>query len=265
MNRFEGTGLAVAIGAHVVLVGLLLIGARMMPPPVLPRNEPIEVSLSDEVGLKSEAPVVSHEKLAAKLSPVEAPVEPDSAPAEPEPAPEPKPAAKPKPAPVKPAPAPEAKPVQPQPSSNNSPRRRPDRPVAATGNLDGILNGTSNNHTTSTSTTPPAAVIGEAVKSSLKAELYRVLKPHWRAPTGADADKLRTTVRAELNPDGTIKGTPQVIRQEGVTDSNRAQAELHKERAIKAVLLAAPYSTFPAKFYEGWKVISPTFDWKMSQ
>jgi len=266
INRSEASGLTLAVIGHVVLFGLLSVGFLATPNPITLKPTPIEVSLVGEVSDESQAPVPSSEPMAAKLSPVEAPVEPDSAPAETIDTPEP--IAKPEPAPPKPAPAPVAKPAPPKPAKPTSAapaKPQPNKVVKPTGNLEGLDLGQTNNKTPSKSTTPPATTIGADVRRSLASELYRVLKPHWRAPSGADVDKLRTTVRAELNPDGTLKGTPRVVRQEGVTDSNRAQADLHKERAIRAVVVAAPYTTLPPKFYEGWKVITPTFDWKLSQ
>ena len=58
----------------------------------------------------------------------------------------------------------------------------------------------------------------------------------------------------ELNPDGSLKGRPQVVSQTGITDSNRPQASLHAERAIRAVQLAAPFD-LPEEFYDRWKRI----------
>ena len=267
ISRSEASGLSIAFLGHVVLFGLLSVGFLATPNPLSLRQAPIEVALVGEVGLESEAPVLSSEPMAAKLSPVEAPVEDDSSPSEPVAEPDPQPVARPDPAPARPSPAPKADPRRPDRPTTKASAQPPtaQRPVRPTGNLDGLELGKSNTRSNSSSLNPPAAAIGADVKRSLAGELYRVLKPHWRSPTGADIDKLRTTVRAELNPDGTLKGQPRVVRQEGVTPSNRAQADLHKERAIRAVVLAAPYKTFPPKFYEGWKVISPTFDWKLSQ
>ena len=69
-----------------------------------------------------------------------------------------------------------------------------------------------------------------------------------------DAEKLVTVLRWELNPDGSLKGRPEVVSQSGITDSNRPQAALHAERAIRAVQLAAPFD-LPEEFYDRWKRI----------
>ena len=113
-------------------------------------------------------------------------------------------------------------------------------------------------------TTPPGSTASPAVKSALAAEIVRQLKPHWRAPTGADADQLVTVVSARLNRDGSLSGTPEIVSQTGVTASNRAQADLHKERAIRAVQLAAPFN-LPEEFYNEWKLLRPRFDRRLSQ
>lgn len=260
MNRAEGTGLVVAVLAHAGILAVL--SAMFLHPELPPRKQAdaIEVSLSDEVGLESQAPVVSSEAEAAKLSPVEAPVElePEPPAPAPEPVPEPKPAPnpKPEPKPAETAPAPVTKPQQPTKSTNKSTRPPTTRAVQPTGNLDGLELGKTNNKTDSRSTTPPAEKAGPAVVASLASEVLRQIKPFWKPPTGADSEKLRTTVIVQLDQNGAISGEPRVT-QTGITPSNSAQAALHKERAVRAVRLAAPFK-LPAKFYDAWKKIGPT-------
>lgn len=103
-----------------------------------------------------------------------------------------------------------------------------------------------------------------AVASSIGAEVRRQLKPHWKSPTGADVELLRTTLSVRLNRDGSLSGAPELVSQSGVNDSNRAQARLHVDQAIKAVRLAAPFK-LPADFYDAWRDIRPTFDRRLSQ
>ena len=85
--------------------------------------------------------------------------------------------------------------------------------------------------------------------------IARQLKPHWTAPQGVDVDKLVTIIAFDLNPDGSLKGTPRFVSQSGVNAANRPQAERHKELAIRAVRLAAPFD-LPAEYYDAWKKIS---------
>ena len=112
---------------------------------------------------------------------------------------------------------------------------------------------------------PPAAAIGPAVQSALAGAISRQLKPHWAAPQGADAEKLVTILSWSLNRDGTLAGPPRLVRQEGITDSNRAQAARHAEQAMRAVQLAAPF-TLPAEYFGAWqRVASFRFDKRLSQ
>ncbi len=89
---------------------------------------------------------------------------------------------------------------------------------------------------------------------ALKAEISRQLKPFWRAPTGADADKLVTVLTWRLNPDGTLASGPTFVRQEGKTASNSPQQQLHVEAAMRAVRAAAPFR-LPPDLYDAWKFV----------
>lgn len=112
--------------------------------------------------------------------------------------------------------------------------------------------------------TPPAAIIGPGVKAALAGAISRQLKPHWRVPQGVETDQLVTILAFDLNPDGTLAGPVTLVRQEGVTASNRPQAGLHRENAIRAVKLAAPFP-LPPDLYEAWKHVQWRFDRNLSQ
>lgn len=218
--------------------------------------------------------------------------------AEPKPAPKPvaQPAAKPKPevkpatpAPAKPTPKPTAtKPTTtaaaPSPAksnakpSANSATAKPAIKTAATAKPDAkggsgtgksdrasrlgpnFLKGLEDDAAPVKATPAAAAPLGDDEARALNQEISRQLKPHWRAPTGADIDQLVTILRWRLNADGTLAGDPEVVSQTGITDSNRPQASLHREAAIRAVRAAAPF-TLPPKYFPYWKnVASFRFD-----
>ncbi|WP_241527358.1 cell envelope biogenesis protein TolA [Sphingomonas turrisvirgatae] len=293
IDRREGTALGVAVVGHIVLFGLLSVGFLATPNPLKLEPTPIEISLTDEASLQSEAPQIQKEAPAEKLAEEPGPVEPETPPpapqpdpqpvarpeptppqpvAQPEPRPQPKPVPKAQPQPKPPAPKAQSK-AQPQPkaapaqpkaqpktaSQSKSPAPSTNRVARPTGRLTGIVDGLTDQPSKGKATTPPATAIGAQVKSALAAEVIRQLRPHWKAPTGADVELLRTQVEIRLNKDGTLAAPPRVIGQTGVTDSNRPQADLHKERAISAAKLAAPFK-LPAEYYEAWKLITPTFD-----
>ncbi len=205
------------------------------------------------------------------------PPRPVARPVPPRPAPRPVPrvdptpprAAPPQAAPPRPTP-PRAQPARPQPaapaaSARAQPATRPPRGAGASRIGDDFLKGPPAAQNNGTSQNVPAQTIGPAVRASLAGAISRRLKPNWAAPQGVDADKLVTILSWSLNRDGTLMGRPTLVRQEGITDSNRPQAERHAEQAIRAVQLAAPFD-LPEEYYDAWKrVASFRFDRKLSQ
>lgn len=300
MERAEKIGLGVATAGHVLLFGLLSVGFLATPNPLKLNSPPMDVSLVDEVALKSTAPQVSTEPPPPSVAPEKGPTE-DAAPApqpEPQPQPEPTPAP-PKPAPApprkdvpkaaaKPKPAPErptAKPSQqkPQPAAapaksaqKPAPKAKADTPARASGQgkadkpkgsllgKDFLKGIDTESDAPRKAAPPPAVAMGPAQKAALDAEIRRQVKPYWKSPTGADVEQLRTFVDVQLSKDGAIIGSPQIFNTTGITDSNRAQVKLHQELAIRAIKLAAPFK-LPADLYDGWKSLRISFDKRLSQ
>jgi outer membrane biosynthesis protein TonB len=182
---------------------------------------------------------------------------------EPEPVVRPNPAPpkpEPRPAPKKPEPPKKAEPKKasaPAPKAPAQPTRREVRP---TGRLTGIVNGLTDQPSKGKATTPPAAVAGAADKASIFGAIRRQVKPHWRSPTGADVDKLVTKVEVRLNRDGSLAAAPRFVDQDGQTASNAPQQQLHRERAINAIKLAAPFRGLPEEYYDAWKGFVLSFD-----
>lgn len=329
MDRAEKIGLGVATAGHVLLFGLLSTAFLSAPDPLKLHSPPMDISMVDEVALRSTAPRISttppppseapEKGPAAEAAPDSpAPPEPKAAPPEPAP-PEPAPSVKPAPAPPKPLPA--TKPVarakpkpaalpkptlaKPTPAKSTPARATPAKPSpakAATAKpaakatsakpraplklaLDkpdaagqgkaaqsrgsklgpNFLKGIDSDTPASRpSAAPAASAIGPAQKAALDAEIRRQIKPYWKAPTGADAEQLRTVVQVELNKDGSIADGPDIVQTTGTTDANRTQVKLHQELAIKAIKLAAPFR-LPADLYDGWKSLRISLDKRLSQ
>jgi hypothetical protein len=176
---------------------------------------------------------------------------------------------KPKPAPPaaaspKPQPKPQPKPKAAARPAPRAPAKTPPRKQAGASRIgEDFLKGQTSDAGESRGT--PAEQIGPGVRASLASAISRQLKPKWAAPSGADAELLVTVLSWNLNKDGSLAGAPRVVRQEGITDSNRPQARRHAEQAIRAVQLAAPFD-LPQKYYDAWKrVASFRFDRKLSQ
>ena len=279
LTREEGWGLAISIAGHGALLAVLLL--RPAADNVVTPPERVEVSISEVVGLTSTSP-----NPAAQAAPDEAPELGEAAPAvesaeEPLP-PEPtlrvieRPVSRPvtRPAP-RPSPVRTSRPPRPNAidaaarssrSSSPAPNRVTTPPRRSGGSrfAEAFSQGTPG-ASSSSSTGAPAATISSRVRSSLSAAISRELKPHWVPPQGADAEKLVTYLAWNLNEDGSLAGTPRVVRQAGISDANQAQAARHAEQAVRAVQLAAPFD-LPPQYYAGWKRVSSfEFDIRLSQ
>ncbi|BDI61832.1 energy transducer TonB [Qipengyuania nanhaisediminis] len=241
-------GLAVAVVLHLLLVAVIALQVLVAPssPPV---PERVTVSLATEVGLEATAPELVPESRAAIAptladEPVER-VEPERR----------EPVAQPRPEP-RPEPRTERRET---PPPDTRERRRPEPTRAETsggGRIgDNFLEGQGGS-TITDETRIPASQIGRSARASLQQAINRQLKPHWSAPIGVDAELLVSVVSWRLNEDGSLAGSPQCrTERSSVTDSNRPQAPLHCERAIRAVRQAAPFD-LPDEYYEAWKNIT---------
>lgn len=253
MERADTIGLGIAGAGHVLLFAALS-ASWLAADPLTLDSAPIEISITDEVALQSAAPKIA-----------DAPPPPsgaDDAVAAPDPVP-PAPAAR--DAVPEPLPAPTPKPVP----ASRQPAKPATQPKPKNSGLkldtsDWLKPSTGANPQAKPTDGAPASGIGAAQQSALAAEIRRQIKPFWKAPTGADADLLRTTLSVRLARDGALVGDPQLVSTTGQTASNRGQVRLHQEQALKAVRLAAPFR-LPPDLYEGWKSLSVTVDRKLSQ
>jgi protein TonB len=277
----ERVPLVVAVVLHGLLVAVLLMQPARHN--VVPLPERMTVSLAEDVGLKATAPSIARDQRAA-TAPTIAPEPAPPSPPEPLPVPEPapRPIASPPPKPAQPTPlrkteiqkpvakpSPAAKPIAKPSPATAKPATKPSQSAAS---KQGGASRIGNDFLTGAATGSkkgddriPASEIGTQEKASLAQAIGRQLKPHWSSPQGADAELLVTVLAFDLNADGTLSGTPRVVRQEGITDANRAQASRHAELAVRAVQLSAPFD-LPPQLYNAWKRISAfRFDRKLSQ
>lgn len=260
----EGRGFAIAVGAHVLIIGLLSVqwtaGERRFD------NPPMEVDLIAETAVQSTAPVISETPPAARLGeeddidiaapePVPAPPLPEPV-VRPTPAPTPKQVARPKQAPPKQPPA--AKKAQPKAAPKAPPAR--DRPARPTGRLDGIAEGLSKSQPKSPSSKgAPAAATAAEVRQTIDASINAQVRPHWNrcSVTGVDIRLLKTVVEFRLTKSGALAGFTDVTTT-GQNDSNKFQVARHQECAKRAVELAAPFN-LPDESYDFWQNPNLTF------
>lgn len=243
MERAEKIGLGVAATGHVALFGLLSFSLLGGPDESF-RPKAIEVMIADDIGLESASPDPAILPPASSVAPELGDPSLEDLPQ------------------LEPAPLPDAPRVTPTPAIKEKPKAKAapkpktrDKPKGSRLGKD-FLKGVTDTASTSSNQNIRAEKASSAAVASLERELYRLVKQKWRPPTGADAEKLRTKVTARLDRSGNIVGTPTATTT-GITASNRSQADIHKERAIAAVKLASPYTSFPEKYYEEWQVIEP--------
>lgn len=285
----EWAGLGAALLLHAGLLAVLLMkpDVSAVDQPEVPQS--ITVSLADDVGLQASTPVPvaeSRASMGSVLSDVPAP-------SINEPIPVSRPQMTPPQAlaPTTPQQQPVQQPVKPSPSRRDAtPRARTantatntakgssakkqasssasttSTPKSSTPKSTSSTSGGASKQfseafdgagtsTTSADTRTPTSGISGAAKSSLLQSVVRQLKPHWKPPEGADADKLYTMVSFRLNENGSLSGTPTCKATQGVNPSNQAQANIHCREAIRAIKAAAPFN-LPDRFYNAWKTVN---------
>lgn len=282
MDRADRAGLGVALIGHVLLFGALSLSLLRPTPKLPPLNPAIEVALVDAKALQTVAPDAVQEAsappaaAAAPAAPM-APPESIAAPPPPKPVPappQPKAVAK---IPVKAAlqPTPKPKPAAAQkaatPPQKKSAAATPPR-TSRLGGLGAELSqaatrendrpGTGRGTAEKGSGTPAAKTAAQLEASFIQA-LFVKIKKYWRAPTGVDAELLRSNLVVTLNRDGSV-GSITVQSQSGENENNSNLKALHAERAVSAVRRAAPFE-LPPEHYAIWQSLGPiTFDKRLN-
>ena len=248
LPREERFGLAIAVGLHVLL--LLVLVFQPEPDELMERPERMTVSLASDVGLEETAPVIVPESRAAI-----APTLSD----DPQPSVEDTPQVEQATVTPNATTAPPRERPRPQPTTKPEPRQGGGSQIG-----DSFLDGAGNSRT-SDDARLPASQIGASAKASIIQAIVRQIRPHWTAPSGVDAELLVTELAFDLDENGRLRGRPRVLRQGGINASNRPQASLHAERAVRAVQLAAPFD-LPDEYYNAWKSIrGARFDRNLSR
>ncbi|MGH6634000.1 MAG: hypothetical protein ACREB0_11610, partial [Sphingopyxis sp.] len=225
----EGRGIAIAVAAHVVIIGLLSVqwtaGDRRFD------NPPMEVDLIAETAPTSTAPVITDTPPAPRLGeedesdiaapePVPAPPLPEPV-VRPTPAPTPRQVERPKPAPTKKPPASKEAPpkkVQKKPPTKKAPPRSAGQ---SSGDLDRIGRELTKSNQNKGA---PAAVVGPQTQSAIRASINAKVRPYWNkcAVSGVDVNELVTKIEFKLTRAGKLAGFTSVTTT-GQNDSNKPQ------------------------------------------
>jgi hypothetical protein len=288
----QATGLALAVIGHVIAFALLSASFLAKPDMVKINEQPIEVTLSDKIGLvatapqsvtppaQSVAPDIGKPEDAAAPAPSAALAPSPTPPApKPLPAPSPKPIALAKPAPAKPAPETPQKPTRTQardatlpnpanlrnPSTGRAADAAKPRPRGASLG-DDFLKGLDDKPSKTRSQTPRAAVIDAQALASIRDAISRQIQPcaDRQVNPGPGANRIITTLNLRLNPDGTLAATPAMVRQLGTDDENGRYAQRVRDLGIAAFKGCSPLK-LPPEFYStangGWNNIN--YNWQL--
>lgn len=289
----DAAGLAVAVVGHLLAFAALSVSFLAKPDLVKVSEQPIDVTLSDKVGLVATAQQ-STTPPAQSVAPDKGPPE-DAAPPQPmvQPAPAPP---KPAPEPPKAAPKPEAKPVEkpkpvqerPAPDNKAKPQRTPPRDVTlpnpstfkntGTGKAgqkprprgatlgDDFLKGLDDKPSKSNSQQPRAARIDAQTLTGIQQAIARQIQPcaDRQVNPGPGANRIVTTLNLRLNPDGTLASTPTMVRQSGVDGENDRYARRVVDLGIAAFKGCSPLH-LPPEYYStpngGWNNIN--YNWQL--
>lgn len=237
MDRAERTSLGLAIVGHLLLLGALSFSLVRPTPKLAALNPPIDVALIDATALETAAPDPT---LEASGPPAPSTAEADT------------------PQPVTPTPKPLPAP-DPTKRTSRLDSSLADR-LARAANRESTNPGTGRGQSTSGSGTPATKTAAQLEASYIQA-LIGQIKRYWRAPTGVDAELLKTVVVVTLNRDGSVAD---IRRESQVWNENNANLkDLHFERAQAAIRRAAPFP-LPAENYAIWQSLRLTFDKRLN-
>nr|WP_281501131.1 energy transducer TonB [Erythrobacter sp. F6033] len=261
-RKEDSIALPIAIALHVAVAAVLVLQPVREEVMEIPRS--MNVSLATEVSLEATAPEPVLESSAAIAPVLGEELAPDSTETPAEVVPE-----TPPPPPVNVTRRNTTTPSTTPPRDRSRPDRTPPKPSPTPARAaergggsrigDDFLPGQGSS-TTTTETRAPAATFGRKERADLASAISRQLKRRWDAPNGIEVEKLVSIVRWNLNKDGSIRGTPTCKTvPSSITPSNRPQAGLHCDRAIRAVRRAAPFN-LPEQFYSRWDDLEWQFD-----
>jgi hypothetical protein len=250
-DRAEWTGFGAALLFHVALIAAMSMSlahvTRQPEPPSM------EVELVGEVGIQAAAPTATPPPPAA---------EPPAMPTEAVPPPLPAPSIAPLPlqrAVTQPS-------ARPAPSVPRPAQRPPAQPSRRQGLDDDFLKSFDDNLAPRPGPAQPAAARFDArAKASVAALFQRRVQPcaNQQINPGDGANRIRVTVNLRLRPNGTLAGTPQIVRVSGVDDENSRFEERVKDLAVAVYRECSPFSGLPPELYKtpegGWSNINLTY------
>lgn len=268
----DAVAVAVALLAHIAVFALLSASFLTKPDMIKIQEQPIDVTLSDTIGLVATAPqstVAPAQSVAPEIG------KPDDAPPPAPAAPSQtanRPAAKPAPdKPQTPGKAMARNASLPDPSTFRKPSTGSNSASTSTRPRgvslgDDFLKGLDDKPSKSKSTSPRAVVIDAQALASIQEAISRQIQPcaDRQVNPGPGANRIVTTLNLRLNADGSLSATPAVVRQAGLDGENDRYARRVIDLGVAAFKGCSPLR-LPPEFYStpsgGWNNIN--YNWQL--
>ena len=243
-DRAEWTGIGAALLFHVALIAALSTSLASIKD--VAESPSMEVELVDEVGLQSAAPTpIAQPATAEPPPPASEAINPPMLRPSLTPPPPQRPAAQP------------LRPIQ----------RAPSQPSRRAGIGDDFLKSFDDDLAPSAgSARPSAPAFNARAKASVAGLIQRRVQPcaNQQINPGEGANRIRVTVNLRLRPNGTLSGTPQIVRVTGVDNENGRFEERVKDLAVAVYRECSPFSGLPSDLYKtpegGWSNINLTYN-----
>ena len=262
-DRAEWTGVGAALAFHIALIAAL--STSLASTDDVPEPPSMEVELVDEVALQAAAPTQVAQPAASAAS------EPPPMPSAPLPTPLPEPEPIVTPLPSRPEPTPAPRPLTQRPAARPSPQRpaqrTPAKPAPRAGIGNDFLKSFDDDLAPRAGASRPAAARFDArAKASVAGLIQRRVQPcaNQQINPGEGANRIRVTVNLRLRSNGTLNGTPQIVRVTGVDEENGRFEERVKDLAVAVYRSCSPFSGLPSELYKtsdgGWSNINLTYN-----
>jgi hypothetical protein len=101
--------------------------------------------------------------------------------------------------------------------------------------------------------------------ASIRAAIQRQIQPcaDRQVNPGPGANQIQVTLNLKLNPDGSLVGSPAVVRTSGVNDENSRYEKRVADLAIAAYRGCSPLRGLPSELYRtakgGWSNINMNY------
>ena len=85
------------------------------------------------------------------------------------------------------------------------------------------------------------------------------IERNWLIPVNARDSTMVIHIRIDLNPDGTLQGTPEILDTLAMNMPGNAAFRATAQSAVRAIYESQPFKMLPADRYQEWQTIDISF------